>query len=587
LAVTAALSRPWVAVGKLSDDASDEVCSADSTSPECLGRGNVATRAAPTPKPPMVMVDLVSQEIQELEQYIELCNERITMLEDLQGVVESGFNISLPAPHMRALTEKLPLFSEMPLDMDIAPTGSADDYVLTKAVIPLDQAASIVKFMPLKQPQNAQGASDTTPPFPLALLVAANEDGTVRMFTPAGDLVQTFNTGHDKPVVQLAVSPKEDESMVVTADAGGVIRVYKVSVRPRLPTTDEKKARKGSSSEKVSQYMGAQLNITVQLHRQLSAVDGIDGEAARITALALASTQGAKYFVAGDAEGSISVFTKNGTLKTKLDAATTPGSGVEGLYPQGNALLFRAGAEWGFVDPDKMEVRHVDCSGFEGKVTAVTVDQQQPSRVLISDEAGTIWVFSVKGKNKECKLDWRFGKGTSQGIVDLASIKGFAVGLESPGGGAGAAAGAWSVVAINMSHVGRRSEAMSPVVWRRRRTAVRSWSVFKRTQQQGDLFALLSNDGKEIEISEVMMSVYIPPVESDFGNFKTPIMVIAVVLVLGYQYLKQKNKKGGGGGGDGAAPGKRRDWDKELAELTKKKRIEKLMKDKAGQGSAD
>jgi len=67
------------------------------------------------------------------------------------------------------------------------------------------------------------------------------------------------------------------------------------------------------------------------------------------------------------------------------------------------------------------------------------------------------------------------------------------------------------------------------------------------------LLAFLSEDGKEIEIAELLMTVYQAPAQDNFSNFKLPVIAVAVVLVLGYQYMKNKGGGGGreGGGGNG------------------------------------
>merc|ERR1712228_532662 len=106
----------------------------------------------------------------------------------------------------------------------------------------------------------------------------------------------------------------------------------------------------------------------------------------------------------------------------------------------------------------------------------------------------------------------------------------------------------------NMSHVGKKKHELgstpSPVVWRRSQGQTRSWALYKR-HQQGDLVAFLSEDGHEIEIAEILMQVYTPPsTENPFGDFKMPVIAVAAVLVLGYQYMKNKGGKGGGGGFD-------------------------------------
>merc|ERR1712066_89672 len=90
--------------------------------------------------------------------------------------------------------------------------------------------------------------------------------------------------------------------------------------------------------------------------------------------------------------------------------------------------------------------------------------------------------------------------------------------------------------------------------------------------QQGDLLAFLSEDGHEVEIVELLMQVYQAPSTDSFGNFKLPVIAVAIVLVLGYQYVKQKGKFGGGGGG-GLGGGKKLDWNSDdFASALKSKR---------------
>lgn len=44
----------------------------------------------------------------------------------------------------------------------------------------------------------------------------------------------------------------------------------------------------------------------------------------------------------------------------------------------------------------------------------------------------------------------------------------------------------------------------------------------------------------EIEIYELLMQVYQPPPADILGNFKLPVFAAAMVLVMGYQFVKQK-----------------------------------------------
>merc|ERR1719188_2374998 len=164
------------------------------------------------------------------------------------------------------------------------PMATAEDFLISKAIIPQEEAVSFVRWLPLRSPRSASSSSTTTSSLPSTLLVAVQADATVRLFTPSGDLVLTFSAGHEHPVVHLAVSQSSDEYLIATGDGDGVIRVHKVTVRQRRLTKDQKQARRNSTEDKVSQYLGSSTNVTMQLYRQMQVPSGSDGESPRMTA---------------------------------------------------------------------------------------------------------------------------------------------------------------------------------------------------------------------------------------------------------------------------------------------------------------
>jgi len=294
-----------------------------------------------------------------------------------------------------------------------------------------------------------------------------------------------------------------------------------------------------------------------------------------LSALAISNHKSTREIVAGDSMGRISVFAKNGTLKNQVDATAMEGPGVEGLHSFHSQVIFRAGMEWGYVNLDKAEVKHIDCPKFEGRVAAITVDSQQLSKVLLSDESGAVWVFNVKNR-KDCEFEKKFPYATDYKVpLELAAIRGYVIGLQKS---TPSELPTSSLLALNLSqHVGRRRPGeLGPgghVIWRRPRLPVRDWSVQRK--QHGDVVALLSEDGREVEILEILMQVYTPPSTSDpFSNFKLPVMACAVVLLLGYQFMKQKGKGGSGSGLGGALGGGRGKFGKsDFASLLNKKKM--------------
>lgn len=489
--------------------------------------------------------DLITQEVDELRTLIARCHDRIGLLEDLQDLLSTGHNGPLPDRYARVLQEELPLISEVTSRPERLTSGSADDFLISKRIVVQDVPASFVGFLPLRNPRTSSPSSTAQTALPSVLLVSVHKDGMVSLFTPSGDILHTFYAGHDASVTHLAVSPSHDEYLVATSDTTGVIRVHTVNVRQKRLSKEEKEQ---ASNEQMSTYLGPQVNVTAQFTKSMQVPLGSDGEVPRVTALSMVSLQGTKFFVAGDAEGKVSIFTKNGTLRAKIDATVTPGE-IEDLHGHLNNLLFRAGAEWGFINVEKLDVYHLDCPGFEAIVTAAVTDSQQSSRIVIADEEGTVWSLNVKDR-KHCKVEHTFPKGMTRAPLELASIRGFTLGLELDEGNS-----TMSLIALNMSVVGRQDGI--PIVWRATRPLARDWTVHKR-QQLGDLIAFLSADGKEIEILELIMQVHTPALAVDsMGNFQLPVIAFAIVLVLGYQYM-EKGK--GDKGGSKIAPTKH-DWD--------------------------
>lgn len=507
------------------------------------GRGS-APAAAP-------QQDVIEQELEELGALLRLAEERIAVLEQLRRALAEGSHPGLSASQARALQAELPLLSELPADPARLPTAAAEDYLTSRAVVRLEGPARLIKFLPLRAAKSKPPQDTLLAPLP-ALLVAARADGKVELLAPSGERLLTFATGHERPVSVLAVSPSwaQGDTLIATGDLGGIIRVHRVLVKQKR--AEASRSEDTVSSENDTRYLGTSVgsctNVTVQFQRQLEALSGSDGEVSKMTSLAMCSQQGSKYFVVGDAEGKISVFTLAGVFRARMDATLTPGTGIEGFYVHLSQLLFRAGHEWGYIDLEKLEVKHVECPDFEGgRVTAAIIDSQQSWKVLVADEEGSVWVLAVRHA-RSCRVEHKFPRGLTKARLELASVRGFVLALERASGEPEGHAA--TLMALNMSHASRpESElrlARSPVVWRRARPRVRAWAVYRHRQEapSSDLLAFLSEDGSEVEIMELLMPLNIlPPIsllESLLLNayIILPVIIILVLVVVGWHYVK-------------------------------------------------
>jgi hypothetical protein len=477
---------------------------------------------------------------------VQLCEKRIQLLEELKMAVRSGRDLSIPDSHLRALHDRMPLLSDVSIDQDRGPHSNADDFLVSKAIIPQEEPVSFIKILPLRGPQT-QGAGNTAQiAMPSALLVAVRSDGGVRLFSPSGEMYLSFSAGHENPVTRIAVSPSHDEYFLATADTGGIMRIHKVNVRQRWLSKEQKEHRRKSFDEKFSQYLGSQVNVTAQFTKTIKLAKMrrvTDDTLPEVTALTVASYQGTKYFVLGDEDGKVNVFTRNGTFAAQLNATSIAGERVDSLYSHLSTLVYRTGSRWGFINLDTMVVQPMHCPKFVGEVTAVIVDSQHSAKVLVADQDGTVWVFNMKEK-RICKVEHRFPRGSTSAPLELASVRGYALVLEQATIGREGA----SLMALNMSHVGARRESLpdasglpsGSVVWRKNRAAVKDWAVHKRFQQ-GDLIAFLSEDGYEIEVMELLMQIYQAGGSFDsFGDYQGVIVAVGILLVIGFQWARSK-----------------------------------------------
>jgi hypothetical protein len=485
--------------------------------------------------------------VDELRAFIRNCEERIRLLEELRATVASNQSNSASASSLeidvaKALHGHLPAMAGVARDADSASRASVGDFVVSVSVISQGDPVALMKLLPLRS-NRAIGGQGHTPigqmALPTSLVIAVTGDGTVRVFTPSGEMALTFPTGHEHPVVHLNVPPTQNDYLIATADSNGNIRTHKLTVRPRRLTREEKQARRGGTNgEKISQHLGLQVNVTSQLQATMRPPQMAENEnTRRLTCLVMASYQGARYLAAGDDKGRVTIFTKTGELHAELEVYA--GVLIQSLSGHVGSLVWVSGGEWGFIDLDEPKVRYMSCAKFAGRVTTAIVEGQHTQRVFAADDHGTIWVFSMKSKNT-CRIEHRFPERSTGVPVELATINGFLLVLDRS---QEATEGRASVVALNMSVIGKaRSDPKRgpAVTWRRWIAPPKSWSVLKRNQQ-GDLIAILSKDGMEIEVLEVLMQVYAPPMGDVLGNLKLPVFAVAIIFVIGFQYVRNQN----------------------------------------------
>ncbi|CAE6971411.1 unnamed protein product, partial [Symbiodinium sp. CCMP2592] len=79
---------------------------------------------------------------------------------------------------------------------------------------------------------------------------AVQADGDICLYTASGDLALAFPSGHKQAIVQMTVSPMQDEYVVATVDSTGVMRVHRLFVRPRRGPQEQRRRVTNPDEEK-------------------------------------------------------------------------------------------------------------------------------------------------------------------------------------------------------------------------------------------------------------------------------------------------------------------------------------------------
>lgn len=497
-------------------------------------------------------VDLITQEIDETRELLRLSKERISLLKKVQNLATGSNGVS------RTLLKEFPLLSELAHERAVLPSAASEDYLTATASIQLDSPANLIKFLPLRF------AHQSTYALPLSILVVAQNNGTVNLLTPSGRHVTSFEAGHDMPVSLLAVSPSwsKGDMLIATGDEGGIIRIHKILARERPGKMVHPDAEPSVSVENDTAYFGVTVDWALIsatfFDKQLEVYPqaGSAGERTpKLTALTMASQRGSKFFVAGDADGKITIFSIDGAFRSRLDVTSTSGAGIDGFYVHLNQLLFRAGSEFGYVELEEGVVKHVECPDFDGeRITAIAIDSLQNARVFVADQEGTVWVFIVR-RARQCRVQYKFPRGVAKAPIDIASVRGHVLLMER----FGTTNARSKMVLLNMSIASQQynenKRQPSPVVWNRNVGLARSWAVHRnrgKPTDLGDLIAYLTDDGMKIVVFELLMNLDIePPAESIFMNSWLVIPTIVITVLSGgcWHYLKygrfmvEKSKK--------------------------------------------
>jgi hypothetical protein len=473
---------------------------------------------------------LLAQEIGALEDIIVAAQKKVTVLKELQGKVGRGIQDFHPVAHS-LLSTPVPALSELPTRV----VGSADDvsYKMSKIIAPFPVLE--VAFVPLR-------ASSTTPTgSTLQALVACLTETGVLLYTPSGAFVAEWLVEDPTFLSAGPTSYSQDEVFFVVFAQGKLTRVN-VKTRQWRLSPAEKEQRKNAEPRNSTTFV-PEVNVTLSKAWSLSVK-------AEITSLQAMSSRGQKFIVLGGQDGGLYLHSLNGTYLGYTQAADD-GDRVLGLAYTAS-LVYRSSSSFGLFTPDE-QVVHRPCGLVQNLTSAVQLVGAQRLLVHVDGELQSI---STKQKTT-CEREWTMPFEP----VGLHPLKGMVLGLTS--------GDEKRLMALDMTR-----GAPDEILWERKLGDVVSFDTFRRFGG-GGMFVTLSGSKTTIEVWDLLNEA--PRAPGSFGGFgggdggdslsnmKMPIFMVAILLVVGYQYMKVSNKKPSGGRkGGGLADLKR------LAELKKR-----------------
>jgi len=466
--------------------------------------------------------DLVTQEVRALEEYISAATDKVRLLKELKAALGTG-SVELPSMHKELLQAQLP-----PIDgiqRAQTPMMNADDFSYLAAQVTLPESSFAIKFLPLRSTMSHSVNTQTHTP--TALIVTASGAG-LHILTPTGERVADLAI----PGIELLETSKgtEDHFILVVGNGTKTMTKLQIRARPWKLTSEERAARK-NATEKLSQYLLPEVNLTVK------ELWSVPLEAPAVTDIQPVTQRGTKYIAVGDAEGQLRLHAANGTQLSVTQGTDDEGGILELSQAQG--IVYRSKRSVGLFSAED-QVIQLPCT-FDESVHSLVRATGASQRLLVHAD-GALHAISTKDKAVSCKREWSFPIPP----VETFNVKGVILTVTSGAPG--------KLMALNLT----RAEQLH-VAWSREFDSIKVWDAYKR-HNMGDLFAMLSGDGRQLSVWELL--VPLEPVKSDesFGNMKVPVMVCAVVLVLGYQFMKGGGRSsgggfGGGGGGFGGAGG--------------------------------
>jgi len=384
-----------------------------------------------------VQIESMTSKLDELQDGMRRKQLTVTALEELRSGILSGRRVELPSAHRQHLERGSQLISEVTFDARHRPVSTnVSRHFQQPRSIASDLAVRHHAFLALKK---SQGSAKNAIP---ALMIFVDAESMLSIYSLDNEpLLDRFNLGHapGTSIVQMELSPSQENHFVMTMDSEGTIRVHNIKIISRKKDKSEASTeaaeapqQKAAKSAKGSQTEPRQLNVSASLASSFTLSPS--ASQTRKLNVALPVERGSQtFFIGGDSSGGISVFYRNGTVKGRVRVTEDPG-GVKGLIrAPGNQVLFYSSHAFGFFSPSQIDLQYPPCTGWNSPLTDIALEPgYSTGRVLLALADGDVLVYATtKGKSKACDLTLKFPH-VSMLPFKLHSFRGHVMALPTP-----------------------------------------------------------------------------------------------------------------------------------------------------------
>jgi len=372
----------------------------------------------------------ITDKLDELRDEMKGKHSTLQALEEIRGGIMTGRRVELPSSQRQHLEKGSPMISEVTFDARHRPVSTnVSRHFQSQRTVADKLEVKHHAFLSLKR--STPGASKSAVP---ALVVVIDIESKLSIFSLDNDvLLDSFDLGHGpgRSVVQLELSPTQENHFVMTLDDEGGIRVHNIKIIAKKETKAEDGEKK---KEKTADKESRTLNVTASIASSFSLAPGELSESRKLNVVLPIERGSQTYFVAGDSLGGISVFHRNGTMKGRVRVTEDPG-GVKGLLraQAQQSVLFYSSHAFGFFSPSQVDLQYPPCTGWNSPLYDIALEPgHSTGRVLLALQDGDVLVFATtRGKSKACDLTLKFPH-VSVLPFKLHSFRGHVMALPTP-----------------------------------------------------------------------------------------------------------------------------------------------------------